>query len=51
MSLNAEPSKMSRRAADLAVRVLKGSKPADIPVEQADEFELSINARPPRCWA
>lgn len=37
--------KATRRAAQMALRVLKGAKPADIPVEQADEFEMAINAK------
>jgi len=39
------PSKVGRKAGDMAARVLKGAKPADIPVEQTDEFELFINAK------
>lgn len=38
-------AKVPRRAADIADRVLKGAKPAGIPVEQADEFELAINSK------
>ena len=45
LSLSADPAKVTRRAAEIGVRVLKGAKPADIPVEQADEFELAINAK------
>jgi len=40
-----DPVKTTRRAAQIAVRILKGAKPADIPVEQADEFELAINVK------
>ena len=45
LSLNVDPAKLTRRAAELGVQILKGAKPTDIPVEQADEFELAINAK------
>jgi putative ABC transport system substrate-binding protein len=34
-----------RRAARIAARVLEGTKPADIPVEQPTQYELVINLR------
>ena len=38
-------SKLTRRGAELGVKILKGAKPADIPVEQMDEYELVVNLK------
>ena len=36
---------LGRTAAAIALRMFKGTKPADIPFEQAMHFEMTVNAR------
>jgi putative ABC transport system substrate-binding protein len=45
ITLGPHIGKTTRRAAQIGARVLQGVKPSDIPVEQADEFELAINTK------
>jgi putative tryptophan/tyrosine transport system substrate-binding protein len=45
MSYGAERSETSDRVADLVARILKGSKPADLPFEQPTRFRFLINRR------
>jgi putative ABC transport system substrate-binding protein len=39
-----DPAKVGRKGAEIGARILKGAKPADIPVEQADQFDFFINS-------
>jgi putative tryptophan/tyrosine transport system substrate-binding protein len=43
MSYGAAPAETWRTAARLAGKILKGAKPADLPVEQVTRLELVIN--------
>jgi len=45
MSYGPSQTDQWRRAADFVDKILKGAKPADIPVEQPTKFEFVVNLK------
>jgi ABC-type uncharacterized transport system substrate-binding protein len=45
MSYGPDHNELTRRAAVYIDKILKGAKPAELPVEQASKYQLAINLK------
>jgi putative ABC transport system substrate-binding protein len=45
MAYGPDPAHMFGRTADYVDRILRGEKPADLPVQQPNKFELVVNLK------
>lgn len=43
-----DSAKLARRAAEMGVRILKGAKPGGMPIEQLDEYDVTVNLKTAR---
>ena len=48
MSYGVDTAPMWRRAASYVAKILRGARPAELPVEQASNFELVVNLKTAR---
>ena len=48
MSYGVDFVPMMRRAASFVAKILRGAKPADLPLEQVDQFEFVVNLKAAR---